>query len=133
VFKSRAGKGEVFRTPLLIKETFADADEFSVEDYADRLEQTFVGMELIVRYHISTPELLPVSEAACLVQTLHNTILPDAPNFLDLESSSNTIKPGLTCLPRYRLLDTLVRGAKANYAGRPGKKIYLTPFDVGSC
>lgn len=133
VFKSRAGKGEVFRTPLLIKETFADADEFSVEDYADRLEQTFVGMELIVRYHISAPEPLPVSEAARLVRTPHNTILPNAPNFLDLESSSNAIKPGLTRLPRYRLLDTLVRGAKANYAGRPGKKTYLTPFDVGSC
>jgi len=133
VFKSQAGKGEVFRTLLLIKETFANADEFSVKDYADRLKQTFVGIELIVRYHISTPELLLVSEAARLVQTLHNTILPDAPNFLNLESSSNAIKLGLTCLPRYRLLDTLVRGAKANYAGRLGKKIYLTPFNVGSC
>jgi hypothetical protein len=85
-----------------------------------------------VRYHISAPQPLLVSEAARLVRTPHNTILPDAPNFLDLESSSNAIKPGLTRLPRYRLLDTLVRGAKANYAGRPGKKTYLTPFDVGS-
>jgi hypothetical protein len=133
VFKLRAGKGEVFRTPLLIKETFADADEFSVEDYADRLEQTFVGMEVIVRYHMSAPEPLPVSEAARLVRTPHDTVLPNAPNFLDLETLSDAIKPGLTRLPRYRLLDTLVRGAKANYAGRPGKKTYLTPFDVGSC
>ncbi|GAB7336302.1 hypothetical protein MBLNU13_g09049t2 [Cladosporium sp. NU13] len=133
VFKSRAGKGEIFNTPLLIKETFADADEFTVERYADGLEQTFLGMDVIVRNHMSAPESLPVSEAACLVRTPHDTVLPKAPNFLDLESLSNAIKPGLTRLPRYRLLDTLVRGAKANYAGRTGKKTYLTPFDVGSC
>jgi hypothetical protein len=133
LFKSRAGRGEIFSTPLLIKETFADADEFSVRDYADRLEQTFPGMEVIVRYHMSEPEPLPVSEAARLFRTLHGNVLPNAPNFLDLESSSNAIKPGLTRLPRYRLLDALVRGAKANYTGRLGKKTYLTPFDVGSC
>jgi hypothetical protein len=133
VFKSRAGKGEVFSTPLLIKETFADADEFSVEDYAVRLEQTFLGMDVIVRYHMSEPEPLSVSEAARLVRTPHGTVLPNAPNFLDLESLSNAIKPGLTRLPRYRLLNTLVRGAKADYAGRTGKKTYLTPFDVGNC
>lgn len=108
VFKSRAGKGEVFSTPLLIKETFADASEFSVGDYAERLEQTFMGMEVIVRYHRSAPEPLPVSEAARLVRVPHDTVLPNAPNFLDLESSSNANKPGLTRLPRYRLLDTLV-------------------------
>jgi hypothetical protein len=133
VFKSRAGKGEIFNTPLLIKETFADADEFTVERYADGLEQTFLGMEVIVRNHMSAPESLPVSEAARLVRTPHDTVLPKAPNFLDLESLSNAIKPGLTRLPRYRLLDTLVRSAKAKYAGRTGKKTYLTPFDVGSC
>lgn len=100
MFKSRSNKGEVFRTPLLIKETFADADGFSVEDYADRLEQTFVGMELVVRYYMSAPEPLLVSEAARLVRTLHNTVLPNAPKFLDLESSSDAIKLGLTRLPR---------------------------------
>ena len=31
------------------------------------------------------------------------------------------------------MLDTLVRGVKAKYVGRIGKKTYLTPFDVGSC
>lgn len=132
VFKSRAGKGEVFSTPLLIKETFADASEFSVGEYAERLEQTFMGMEVLVRYHMSAPEPLPVSEAARLVRVPHDTVLPNAPNFLDLESSSNANKPGLTRLPRYRLLDNLVRGAKADYAGRTGKKTYLTPFDVGT-
>jgi hypothetical protein len=111
VFKSRAGKGEVFSTPLLIKETFADADEFSVGDFADRLEQTFLGMKVMVRYHMSEPKPLPVSKVARLVRTSHGNVLPNAPNFLDLESSSNAIKPGLTHLPRYRLLDTLVRGA----------------------
>jgi hypothetical protein len=82
---------------------------------------------------MSTLEPLLVLEAARLVRTLYNTILPKAPNFLDLESSSNTIKLGLTRLLRYSLLDTLVRGAKANYVGRLGKKTYLTPFDIGNC
>lgn len=31
------------------------------------------------------------------------------------------------------MLDTLVRGVKAKYVGRIGKKTYLTLFDVGSC
>ena len=133
MFKLRASKGEIFNTLLLIKESFADADEFSVKRYTDRLEQTFLRIEVIVRNHISAPESLLVSEVACLIRTPHNTVLPNTPNFLDLESLSNTIKLGLTRLPRYRLLDTLVRGIKAKYAERIGKKTYLTPFDIGSC
>ena len=85
-----------------------------------------------MRYHILVLELILVLEVARLVQTPYSTVLPKAPNFLDLESSLNAIKLGLTRLPRYRLLDTLVRGVKANYVERLGKKTYLTPFDVGS-
>lgn len=86
-----------------------------------------------MRYYISALEPLLVLEVARLVRTLYDTVLPNTPNFLNLESSSNAIKLGLTCLPRYRLLDTLVRGIKANYVERIGKKTYLTLFNVESC
>lgn len=90
-------------------------------------------MKLDVRYHQSQPEPIPISEAARLVRTSPGTVLTNSPNFLDLDSVSNAIKPALTRIPRFRLLDRLVKGAKANYSGRSGKKLFLTPFDVGSC
>lgn len=99
VFRSRAGKGEVFSTPLLIREAFADAGEFSAKDYADSLQHTFPEMEVDVRYHSSEPEPLSVAEAARLVRAPPDTVLPNAPDFLDLESLSSAIKPGLTRLP----------------------------------
>jgi hypothetical protein len=76
VFKSWAGKGEVFSTPLIIKETSTDTDEFSVGDYADRLEQTFLEMDVMLRYHMSEQEPLPVSKAAHLVRNSHSSVLP---------------------------------------------------------
>lgn len=132
-FKARASSGDIFGTPLLIREAFDDAGEFSNDKYAETLEQTFPGVKLDVRYHQSQPEPIPISEAARLVRTSPGTVLTNAPNFLDLDSVSNAIKPALTRIPRFRLLDRLVRGAKANYSGRSGKKLFLTPFDVGSC
>lgn len=132
-FKQRISEGKVFDTPLLIEESFADADEFSASSYADLFERTFAGMGVNVRYHQSEPEALSCSEAADLIRTKSDTVLPRAPNFLDLDSLANAIKPGLTRLSRFRLLDRMVRRAKASYSKQAGKRTFLTPFDVGNC
>lgn len=129
-FKRQVSERKVFETPLLIEEVFADADEFSASSYAELLERTFAGMEINVRHHQSEPQALPISEAAQLIRTPSNTVLPNAPNFLDLDSWTNAINPGLTRLSRFRLLDRIVRRAKAIYSKQTGKRTFSTPFDV---
>jgi hypothetical protein len=132
-FSSLASKGQIFSTPLLIREAFTDSDEHSPCGYADALEQTFIDTKISVRYHQSEPELLPSSDAARLIRMPPDTISPKAPNFLDLDNLSNAIKPGLTRMPRFRLLERLVRGARAHFSNQSGKQTFSTPFDVGNC
>lgn len=132
-FSSLAFNGHIFSTPLLIREAFADADDYSPCAYADALEQTFVDTRINVRYHQSEPELLTPPEAACLIRMPPDIVLPNAPNFLDLGSLSNAIKPGLTRISRFRLLEHLVRGARAEYSRLSGKQTLSTPFDISDC
>jgi len=132
-FSSLASKGQIFSTPLLIREAFADSDEHSARDYADALEHTFIDTKISVRFHQSEPQLLSSTEAARLIRMSPDTVMPRAPNFLDLDSLSNAIKPGLTRIPRFRLLERLVRGARAHFSNQSGKQTFSTPFDIANC
>jgi len=132
-FMRLASKGELFDKPLLIREGFRDANDFSNRTYADRIEQTFIDVSINVRYNNSELDTMSPLEAARIIRQPPNAVSPKLENFLDLDNLSDAILPEFTRLSRFKVLDRLVRGVKAKHSGQSGKRTFLTPFDVGNC
>ena len=131
-FRRLAVDGSEFKSPLIIEETFPDAQEYSITAYADSIERAFDNSTIDVRYHHSGPKRISTRKVVEMLRSSGNRILPEAPNLLNLPNLSHAIAPGLTRLPRFRLLDYLNHAAKSAYIATSGKQTFLTPFDMGA-
>lgn len=130
-FKAFAKQRTVFTTPLIIKEAFADSGDYSKEAFADILESSFPGGLINVkREFVGDPEATRTAKVVRMIRT--KSKMWNRSNLLDLENLTNAIKPGLTRLPRFRLLNFIIHELKANFTSQTGKQTVLTPFDVGS-
>lgn len=130
-FKALAEQRTVFTIPIIIKEAFADSAEYSKEAFADILESSFPGGLISVRREfMEDPEATRTAKVVRMIRT--KSKMWNGSNLLDLENLTNAIKPGLTRLLRFRLLNFIVHELKAKFTGQTGKQTFLTPFDVGS-
>jgi hypothetical protein len=131
-FRRLAVDGSEFKTPLIIKETFPDAQEYSITAYTDSIERAFCNSTIDVRYHHSGPKRTATREVVEMLRSSEDRVLPEAPNLLNLSNLSRAIAPGLTRLSRFRLLDYLNHATKSAYIQTSGKQTFLTPFDMGA-
>lgn len=129
-FRTLADQDILFCTPLIIKEAFADSNEYSCSAYADLIESSFPKGLINVETLYKSPCATRTSMVACMIRSAKH--IPDGPNLLDLQNISNAIRPGSTRLRRFRLLDFINHELRAEFTEKAGKQTVLTPFDVDS-
>jgi hypothetical protein len=131
-FRNLAAQGTNFNMPVIIKETFADGGDYSTATFADCLQRAYAGGTVDVRYLADEPQAVSTTTVVDTIRTSSGVVLPNAPNLLNLPNLSHAIAPGLTRLPRFRLLNFLTEASKAEYSRQSGKQTFLTPFDMGA-
>ncbi|KAF2158955.1 hypothetical protein M409DRAFT_61225 [Zasmidium cellare ATCC 36951] len=131
-FSSEVTKGRSLMRPIILREIFDDADEWSAARYADQLDTAFADLEVDVRWH-QDPEPVreKVSEMSRLCRLSSPTLLINPPNMLNLPDLTGAIAPAFLRQDRFRILDLLIERCKADAINHLGKQLHLSPFDVG--
>ena len=123
---ARQTRGEVFTKPIVIRETFADAADYTLDSYGQMLRRTFCGMNIEVQQKGQSPTT-PIG-----VDELLEGLRDGLPlNALSLDNLSKAIEPAFVRWPRYRLLRDLVVRLKARYQTNTAKQVRY--YDVASC
>jgi hypothetical protein len=118
--------------PLIIRETFPDSREFNGASYAELLASHFPNGFINVGTHETQPTPTPTNDVVDMIKSSCSATQCRGANLLDLEGITNAIKPGLTRVSRFRLLDYLNQRLKIGYTGDYGKKSMRTPYDIKS-
>ncbi|KAF2158731.1 hypothetical protein M409DRAFT_61389 [Zasmidium cellare ATCC 36951] len=125
------GKGPLSR-PIIIRDSFDDADEWSATRYADQLDMAFADLEVDVRWHqVPEPVREKVPKMSRLCRASPPTLLGNPPNMLNLPDLTGAIAPAFLRQDRFRMLDLLIERCKADSIKHLGKQLHLSPFDVG--
>ena len=123
---ARQTRGEVFTKPIIIRETFADAADYTLDSYGQMLCRTFHGMKIEVQQKgRSSTKQMGVDE---LLKGLQDGLPLNA---LSLDNLSKAIEPAFVRYPRYCLLRDLVLRLKAKYQTNTAKQVRY--YDVASC
>jgi hypothetical protein len=122
----------LFHTPLIIKEPFPDSEEFNSAGYAVLLASHMPNGFINVRTHECQPVATRTSDVVNMINSSHLASQHAGANLLDLEGITNAVKPGLTRVSRFRLLDCLNQRLKVGYTGDYGKKSIRSPYDISA-
>jgi hypothetical protein len=133
-FQRRADGGEVFRKPVVVKQTFQDSGMYEPYSYMAMLRERFPNQKLDV-HNSKTGECmlqsiadLPTRRATSDATDTDESIACN--NAINLRKIANADAPLLTRMKRFRLLETLV-DRMSNLA--PGKRICREAYDVSDC
>ena len=133
--RSQFEKGHGFQKPAIIREDFADSEEWTPSRYADLMEIVFQGTEVDVRWHQQPqPERVSVLNLVELLRSQPSTSLSkNPPNVLNLPDITDAISPSFLRMDRFRLLNLVMERCRADLQKHIGKQVHLSPFDIGSC
>jgi hypothetical protein len=122
-----ARNGQVFDKPVVIKEKFMDSGMHTIDGVASQLQDARNNAVLDVRKFDdvrSTSVLVDDFVSGMQTMRLEGVDAPNLPNI------TRCHQPLFTMLPRFRLLQSLIRRAEGRTFGR---LIASTPVDIASC
>jgi hypothetical protein len=133
-FQRRAEGGEVFRKPVVVKQTFQDSGMYDPHGYMALLRERYPSQNLDMQ-NSETGECVskPIADSlATKVESegTENGELTASGNAINLRKIANADAPLLTRMKRFRLLETLVDRV-SNLA--PGKRTCREAYDVSDC
>ena len=133
--RSQFEKGHGFQKPAIIREDFADSEEWTPSRYADLMEIVFQGTEVDVKWHQQPqPERVSVLNLVELLRSQPSTSLSkNPPNVLNLPDITDAISPSFLRMDRFRVLNLVMERCRADMQKHIGKQVHLSPFDIGSC
>lgn len=133
-FQRRAECGEIFRSPVIVKQTFQDSGMYEPHSYTALLYERLPDLKLNVHNSefgecVSQSSTdLPATRATSKATDTDEFMASD--NIINLRKISNADAPLLTRMKRFRLLETLVDRV-SNLA--PGKRTRRETYGVSEC
>jgi hypothetical protein len=133
-FQRRADGGEVFRRPIVVKQTFQDSGMYETHGYMALLRERYPNQKLDMQ-NSETGECVSESITDSLATRAESEgtdteELTASNNAINLRRIANADAPLLTRLKRFRLLETLVDRV-SNLA--PGKRTCREAYDISDC
>jgi hypothetical protein len=133
-FQQRADGGEVFRKPIVVKQTFQDSGMYEPRDYLVLLRERYPNQKLDI-HNSETGECVSKSITDLLAIRTNSEEtkiegLVASSNAINLRRIANADAPLLTRMKRFRLLETLVDRV-SNLA--PGKRTCRETCDISDC
>jgi hypothetical protein len=110
-FQLRAHAGEIFGKPIVIKQKFQDSDIYEPRGYMSALKEKFAFQELDVQNSETGERWKMDVKDFCAARSdtteVDDQMLAATSNAINLRKIANADAPLLTCMSRFRLLETL--------------------------